>query len=146
MASKEQDGPGAPEGRTPDPVVTAALGWAVPGAGHLYAGRPGKGLLFFVLLLGTYAAGLLISGFTCVSYSQEPYWFLGQAFAGIVSLVTAWVDPARAGIERSEAWEMGVLYTTVASLLNVLVVLHALAVVRGRAGGAPAGEEEEEAS
>ena len=125
---KEQETP-SEQGRR-DPVITAVLGWAEPGAGHFYAGRRGKAVLFLVLILGTYFAGLFISGFTCVSYSQEPYWFLGQIFAGVTSLITAWVDPARNGVERTEAWEMGILFTTVASLLNVLVVLHAVGLTR----------------
>ena len=37
-----------------DPVVAAFLAWLIPGAGHLYQGRIGKGLLFMTCILGTF--------------------------------------------------------------------------------------------
>ncbi len=30
------------------PVIAGLLAWALPGLGHVYQGRTGKGLLFFV--------------------------------------------------------------------------------------------------
>lgn len=43
-----------------DPRVAAFLAWLVPGAGHLYQGRTGKGILFLVCILGTFFYGLYI--------------------------------------------------------------------------------------
>ncbi len=123
-----------------DPAVAAALAWAVPGAGHFYAGKRGKAALFFALISGTFFFGLLISGFKCVSYTQQPYWFIGQVFAGIASLATAFIDPARDSLEISEELDVGTLFTTVAGLLNLLVVLNAIAEARKPAQPAePAG-------
>ena len=126
--------------READPIIAAVLAWAVPGAGHFYIGKHLKAVLFFVLITGTFLAGLLVSGFTCVSYSQQPYWFVGQVFAGVLSLVVGWVDPARTAYEINESLEVGTLFTTVAALLNLLVVFNALNEARGRNGEEP--EEE----
>ena len=41
-----------------DPRVAAFLAWLVPGLGHLYQGRTGKGVLFFVCIVGTFVYGL----------------------------------------------------------------------------------------
>lgn len=43
-----------------DPRVAAFLAWLLPGAGHFYQGRNGKGVLFFVSIVGTFIYGLYI--------------------------------------------------------------------------------------
>jgi hypothetical protein len=43
-----------------DPRLAAFLAWLVPGLGHLYQGRFGKGLLFFICIVGTFIYGLVI--------------------------------------------------------------------------------------
>ena len=37
-----------------DPMVAAILGWLIPGLGHIYQGRTGKGALFMVCILSTF--------------------------------------------------------------------------------------------
>src|SRR5215212_3259556 len=43
-----------------DPSLAAMLAWLIPGAGHLYQRRTGKGLLFMVCILSTYFFGLAL--------------------------------------------------------------------------------------
>jgi hypothetical protein len=43
-----------------DPRLAAFLAWLVPGLGHIYQGRTGKGVLFFVCIVGTFIYGLYI--------------------------------------------------------------------------------------
>jgi hypothetical protein len=43
-----------------DPRLAAFLAWLVPGLGHIYQGRTGKGVLFFVCIVGTFVYGLII--------------------------------------------------------------------------------------
>lgn len=43
-----------------DPRLAAFLAWLVPGLGHIYQGRTGKGVLFFVCIVGTFLYGLYI--------------------------------------------------------------------------------------
>ncbi len=54
-----------------DPWLAAFLAWLVPGLGHLYQGRTGKGLLFFVCIVGTFVYGLYI-GEGRVVYASTP--------------------------------------------------------------------------
>ena len=60
-----------------DPWLAAFLGWLVPGLGHIYQGRTGKGFLFLICILGTFFYGLYIGGGRVV-YASTP------------SLVTRW--------------------------------------------------------
>jgi hypothetical protein len=55
-----------------DPRLAAFLAWLVPGLGHFYQGRTGKGLLFFVCILGTFFYGLYIGKGRVVYASTEP--------------------------------------------------------------------------
>lgn len=50
-----------PPERRGDPNVAVLLTWFLPGAGHLYLGRTGLGLLAFVVVEGLYALGWLLS-------------------------------------------------------------------------------------
>src|SRR5262245_5810575 len=42
------------------PVVAALLAWLVPGLGHIYQGRVGKGLLYSFCILGLYFTGMVL--------------------------------------------------------------------------------------
>ena len=55
-----------------NPSLAAGLGWLIPGAGHLYQGRYGKGVLFLVCVLSTYFFGLAIGGGRVVYASWTP--------------------------------------------------------------------------
>jgi hypothetical protein len=45
-----------------DPRLAAFLAWLVPGLGHIYQRRTGKGVLFFVCIVGTFFYGWYIGG------------------------------------------------------------------------------------
>jgi uncharacterized protein DUF6677 len=55
-----------------DPRLAAFLAWLVPGLGHIYQGRTGKGVLFFVCIVGTFIYGLYIGGGRVVYASTAP--------------------------------------------------------------------------
>jgi hypothetical protein len=80
-----------------DPRLAAFLAWLVPGMGHFYQGRTGKGVLFFVCILGTFAYGLYIGKGRVVYASTEPIlsrkffterwqYPLGQVWLGLPAL------------------------------------------------------------
>ena len=45
-----------------DANLAALLAWLIPGAGHIYQGRYGKGALFMICILGTFLYGLTLGG------------------------------------------------------------------------------------
>jgi hypothetical protein len=55
-----------------DPRLAAFLAWLVPGLGHIYQGRTGKGVLFFVCIVGTFLYGLYIGDGRVVYASTAP--------------------------------------------------------------------------
>lgn len=54
-----------------DRWLAAFLAWLVPGLGHVYQGRTGKGLLFFICIVGTFVYGLYL-GDGRVVYASAP--------------------------------------------------------------------------
>lgn len=54
------------------PWLAGLLAWAIPGLGHLYQGRTGKGLLFFICIMGTFVYGMYL-GEGKVVYAAVPW-------------------------------------------------------------------------
>jgi TM2 domain-containing membrane protein YozV len=117
--------PAEADGRSP--VAALVLGWILPGAGHAYAGRWGKGVLFFLCITGLVVAGLVLADGTNVL--PERLWYAAQVCAGgpAVALTPVSQYIARQGpIDWADPLhEMGTLYTAVAGFLNLLVMMDA---------------------
>ncbi len=137
-----------------EPVFAAVLGWLIPGAGHLYQGRTGKGVLFMVCILATFFYGLVLSDGRAVYASWTPedrrLPYLCQIGVGLPALpalvqtmlVREGKTPFFGGVmapprdigELNEWYrtlnryfELGTVYTMIAGLLNILAVYDALA-------------------
>lgn len=136
-------------GAKKSPFLALVLGWVVPGAGHVYLGQVKKGLFFFVLLVGAFVGGVAIGGYDDVAFpepsantpanditSRAMYRIIPaiQAMDGAVAFVSA---KAAAAAERDNKYlgdyDIGVLYTVVAGLMNVIVMLDAFCLAAARA-------------
>lgn len=112
-------------------VAAAALGWAVPGLGHVVVRRPGKALYFGVLVLLTFGIGVWLGEGASVSPARFPYHWYGQVLAGLPAFaVEAWLGSAPVG-ETIDRLEVGLVFTTVAGILNLIVVADAYYIARG---------------
>ncbi len=137
-----------------DPALAAFLAWFLPGAGHIYQGRIGKGLLFFVCILGTFTYGLYLGGGRVVYASWRPedrrLPYLCQIGVGLPALpalvqaqrLRSGRQPLFAGLmapprnqQELADWhfrlhryfDLGTVYTMIAGLLNVLAIYDAWA-------------------
>ena len=145
MRSAPDDAPPAHATRR-DPVLAVLLGWLVPGLGHLYVGRPGKGLLYVALVGVPFLVGLVLAGFLCVNPEREPVWFVGQAFAGAPAGVVAWLTRTWEPTRRIPTAELGLLYTTVAGLVNLVAISDVIGLVDARLRAFDAWKREREAA
>jgi TM2 domain-containing membrane protein YozV len=73
-----------------NPWLAGLLAWAIPGLGHLYQGRTGKGLLFMICILGTFAYGMYLGGgkvvYAAVPWEEQYRWqYFCQLGTGLVS-------------------------------------------------------------
>ena len=143
---------------SPGRTATALLaGWLLPGAGHAVLGRVQRGVVFFVLVMGSFGLGLAHDGRLALYSSRE--WLLSsmQVLANVgvgpvdtIARVSVYGEPAyvrrdgdpdpkqEARIETFRArWRSalsiyGTAYLWTAGLMNLLLLLDVWDLSRGR--------------
>jgi hypothetical protein len=115
-------------------MLVCIAAWLIPGAGHLWAGRRLKGLVFLLTLPVMFSVGLLLQGRI---FPFEP----GQPLVALASLADLGIGAtyfvARAlghggGNVVAATYEYGNAFLIVAGLLNMLVVIDAWDIALGR--------------
>lgn len=99
--------------------------WVVPGAGHWLLGRRKKAALFFVLIAFTYLFGMWLADFRNVRLDQESMdlYFLGEAVCGGFTLPAWFFTRSLALNFEQPLLDAGLLFSTVAGLLNLCVMV-----------------------
>lgn len=118
--------------------LAGLLAWILPGLGHIYLGHRTRGLILMVTITATFWSGVAIGGVAgTVNPDTRKLWFVAQlctggntlAAASLTSRVMAKLPPSRSApyLGHWSAVDIGVHYTGVAGLLNLLVILDAIA-------------------
>jgi TM2 domain-containing membrane protein YozV len=104
------------------------LSWVVPGCGHLYLGKRVKAIIFFVLIVGAFFYGMWLSDFNNVSPARYKLAAVAQAFSGFPAVAGLAIDQTKRGVinEGPQIFDVSLVYTCVAGLLNLLVVIDAI--------------------
>jgi len=115
-------------------AVVCGLAWLIPGAGHLLQGRRQKGLIFLLALPVMFGVGLWLDGRLFPLEMSDPLVFLGAiANRGIgAPYFVARLMDAGLGTVTAASYEYGNTFLMTAGLLNLLVVLDAFDVAKGR--------------
>ena len=116
--------------------VSAGLaGWLIPGAGHWMLGFRVRALVIGATVLGLFWFGeAVVADHMAVSKEVHPFFYPCQMGNGLSTIVAQrfWGEPRYAmGNERPDhklprGYHVGILFTTVSGLLNILAVLHVL--------------------
>ena len=109
----------------------AALGWLVPGLGHAAQKCWPKAAYFAVLVVGTFALGVWLGEGASVSTDRFPWHLYGQYGAAIPAWIAEQIGKAPVG-HTVDRLELGLLFTTVAGILNVVVMVDAYETARRR--------------
>jgi len=107
------------------------LAWLLPGLGHVAQGRYNKALYFALLVLGAYGTGVWLSEGAAVSAVRFPFHAYGQYLAGLPAFLASWLgnEPTGHTIDRLE---LGLVFTTVAGILNLIVMVDVYEYTRRR--------------
>jgi hypothetical protein len=129
--------------------AAALLAWLWPGLGHISLGERKRGLFIMIGVLFLFLGGVLIGGIDSVDRRDDRLWFLAQALCGPIALVVDFANQALleplpqnvgdrylrgepATLRRLELTglsrvnEMGTLFSALAGLMNLAVILDAL--------------------
>lgn len=117
------------------PSVAAALAWLFPGLGHYYLGRRRSALAFALIVTATFLAGLSFQGRLYTVEAGQPLSVLAT-FAvfgtGLLNIAARLVSDNTSGTILSVTYEYGCAYLLTAGLMNLLLVLDAYDIARGR--------------
>ena len=123
------------------PPVIALAGWIIPGAGYWLVGERKRAITVGVTIIAIFFLGILIAGVRVVQAPEmaspgNPIqrvltrpWFIGQVLTGPLGIGAAIVSDQLAqssykAIEvKARLAEIGTLYTAIAGMLNLLVII-----------------------
>lgn len=111
--------------------VAGFLAWLVPGLGHVYLGQRPRGVILLVVIAATFWGGVALGGVAeTVNPHKRTAWFMAQISTGAHALAAwGWGNTVKeqASFYSWRAEEVAVVYSGVAGLLNLLVIVDALA-------------------
>lgn len=127
---------------TPRWHVPGALAtWLIPGLGHWMLGQRGRGLILLTCIGSLWLSGFFIGGINVFDRKGHPIWYIGQALIAPSILVDFAhrsmqgplglpARPDAASIPYTPSYghihEQGVLYTSLAGMLNLLAMMDVL--------------------
>jgi len=118
----------------PAPLVALA-GWVVPGLGHWLLGRRAKAAYLGGLILAAFALGLLLGQGHSVASAKFPYYWIGQMGAAAPALLSNVLFGAAPQGHTIDRLELGLVFTTVAGIMNVVAMVDAYTIARTRKDG-----------
>ena len=113
--------------------VACIAAWLVPGGGHLFLGKYGRGALFLGVILFLFGMGLFMQG-KLFSWESGFFGFLkffADAAIGLPYIIGRTLEWGPGDIQ-SFRYEYGNTYIYTAGLLNMLVMVDVFDIARGR--------------
>lgn len=130
------------------PALLVGLTWALPGLGHLAQGRRFRGLFVLVMLVGLFLAGTWMAEGTNLSRERHFYYWSGQMLMGIPSILAELLSGRPAVTRIMPLGDAGLLFASMAGLLNILAMLDVFGVAErawlGSGDAKASGAEERE--
>ncbi len=116
------------------PWLAGALAFVIPGAGHFFVGRVGRAVLFASLVVFCAVTGCYLEGRLDILEDNNPLsviaTFASMGSGIIYQLLRHVVDYE--GQVMAASYEYGTTFLRTAGILNLLLVLDAFDIARGR--------------
>ena len=136
MATEKEAKPSPPPVNKWGPVL--ALGWLIPGGGHLFLKRTGRGVLLLVSVTGMFACGLMMRGAMFQPQSGDLLTtiintggFIGDIASGLLYFLSVWLGYSQPDVP-GHVHDYGTKFLVAAGLLNILALTDAWEIVAGR--------------
>jgi hypothetical protein len=115
-------------------VIAPAIGWLIPGAGHMIQKRWIRGLLLFISIVSLFLLGLAMQGRIYRANGGDILdilGFVGDVGAGALYILTVALDWGQGAIAFATA-DYGTKFMIVAGLLNFIAVADAYHIAIGK--------------
>jgi Family of unknown function (DUF6677) len=115
-------------------VIAPAIGWLIPGAGHLIQRRWIRGILLFVSITSLFVLGLMMQGHIYRANGGDILdilGFIGDLGAGGMYILTLAMNGGQGAIAFATA-DYGTKFMIVAGLLNFIAVADAYHIAIGK--------------
>ncbi|MEZ6195023.1 MAG: DUF6677 family protein [Planctomycetota bacterium] len=100
------------------------LAWLFPGLGHFYLGERKRGLVLGGMIVATFLVGMILADFRNISpFDRHPTWGIAHAFGGLMSGLAALLTKGLLISRENPFYNVGCLYSGVATLLNILAMV-----------------------
>lgn len=111
-----------------------ALGWLVPGLGHLLLGRRLRAAVFFAVIAVAFVVGILLQGELTLPKPGDPLSYLAAiAIVGNgAPFFLARYFGLGQGVVTAAGYEFGNTFLLTAGMMNLLLLLDIYEIVRGR--------------
>jgi TM2 domain-containing membrane protein YozV len=131
------------EPKQPMPPIGAwgpavALGWLIPGAGHLLLKKTGRGVLLLLAVTGMFLCGLMMRGAMFHPQSGDLLTtlintggFVGDVCSGMLYLLSVWLGYAQPDMAGA-VHDYGTKFLVTAGLLNLLAMVDVYEIAAGR--------------
>ena len=138
------------------PIIACVLAWLLPGLGHLYLGKKTRAAVFFAVVMLSFGLGIASDGASSLIEDNQPLTLLAtfdNVAVGPFDLLGRYLtygtivyalpseegDPRRTVLMerqrarvRSATYEYGNTFLLTAGLMNILLILDAFDIARGR--------------
>lgn len=105
------------------PSISVGLAWAVPGLGHFVQGRRLRAGIVFGMLVGLFLLGTFLAEGSNLSRERHFYYWAGQFFLGLPAIATEILSGRPPVAGEIPNMDVGLLFASMAGLLNVLAML-----------------------
>ena len=115
-------------------VATLLASWLVPGAGHLMLGKRRRGVIFFCIVFAAVTIGCLLEGNLYRVLPNQPLTILatlGSMGMGAPYFILRFIFGYQGNV-IAPGYEYGSAFILTAGLMNLLVILDAWDIARGR--------------
>ncbi|HTS03006.1 MAG TPA: DUF6677 family protein [Thermoanaerobaculia bacterium] len=116
-------------------AAAMVLAWLVPGLGHYYLGRRRTAIAFAAIVAATFLLGLSFQGRLYTVEEGQPLTILATFAvygAGLLNIAARAISENPAGTILAPTYEYGCAYLLTAGLMNLLLVLDAHDLAKGK--------------
>jgi hypothetical protein len=120
------------EGRIAFLVAVGVAGWLLPGGGYFMAGEQRRAIIICLTILATFFIGIYAGSIGVIDPVGARLWYLAQVMTTPAVFLLGEYSKSGAYPVYGRPADIGQIYTSVAGLLNLLVIVNSVYLAHAR--------------